>query len=133
MTGANREASVAEEICRAEDALREAEMLAKVDLYDGAASRSYYCVFHAASALLVRLGEQARTHRGVYALLEKRFVIPGHLATEHLDQLARLQEQRSIADYGSSRHIQADQMARILADARAFLGAARALLANLPP
>ena len=133
MTGQNRETSVAEEIRRAENALQEAEMLAKIAMYDGATSRAYYVAFHAASALLVHLGEQARTHRGVYSLLEKRLVIPGHLAAEHLAQLARLQEQRSIADHGASRHIQPEQMDKILADARALLDAARVFLASASP
>lgn len=133
MTGENREASAAEELRRAENALREAEMLAQIAMYDGATSRAYYVAFHAASAILVHLGEQARTHRGVYSLLEKRVVTPGHLAAEHLVQLARLQEQRSIADYGASRHIEAMQMDRILGDARGFLDAARAFLARSSP
>lgn len=133
MTGENREASAAEEIRRAENALHEAEMLAKIGMYDGATSRAYYVAFHAASALLVQLGEEARTHRGVYSLLEKRVVIPGHLAAEHLVQLARLQEQRSVADHGASRHIEAEQIDRILTDARGFLDAARVFLAKSSP
>ena len=95
--------------------------------------RAYHVAFHAASALLVHLGEQARTHRGVYSLLEKRLVIPGHLAAEHLAQLARLQEQRSVADHGASRHVQPEQMDKILADARALLAAARVFLASASP
>jgi uncharacterized protein (UPF0332 family) len=128
MTGPNREANAAAEMRRAEEAMIEAEALAKAGLYNGATSRAYYVAFHSANAILVHLGVQARTHRGIQALLERHAVQPGLLAREHLSGLARLQERRSVADYGVAEDVTAEQMVVILADARTFLDAARVLL-----
>lgn len=131
MTEAN-DGVVQAELRKAEQALLEAEALSQASLYNGAASRAYYVAYHAASALLNRIGVQPRTHRGVYALVGKHLVETGLLGKEHLLQLARLQERRSIADYGIDEDVSAEQLATIVADARSFLQTARALLASLP-
>lgn len=131
MTDPNREANAAAEMQRAEDALRAAEALAKAALYNDATSRAYYVAFHAGNAILVRLGEQARSHRGVESLLERHAVAPGLLAGEQIKRLARLQQQRSTADYNMAERIPAEAMDAILDDARAFLDAARAALASV--
>lgn len=131
MTGANREANAAAEMRRAEDALRAAEALAGAALYNDATSRAYYVAFHAGNAILARLGEQARSHRGVESLLKQHAVAAGLLAPQDLQYLARLQQRRSTADYSASEQIPADAMDAILGDARAFLDAARAALAAL--
>lgn len=70
MTGTHREANAAAEMRRAEQTMLEAEALSTAGLYNGATSRAYYVVFHAANAILVRLGVQARTHRGIQPLLD---------------------------------------------------------------
>jgi uncharacterized protein (UPF0332 family) len=133
MTATNREENARAEMRRAEEALVEAEALLERGLGNGAASRAYYGAFHAASALLARLGEQPRTHRGVHSLLDKRFVEPGLLAREHLVRLSRLEERRSVADYRAGEDVSAEQAASVVAEARVFVAAARALLDTLPP
>lgn len=133
MTGANREANAEAELRRADEALRAAETLAHAALYDDATSRAYYVAFHAGNAILVRLGQQARSHRGVESLLQQHAVSAGLLAPEDLGRLARLQQRRSTADYSVGEHIPADAMAGILDDARTFLAAARRILAAQAP
>jgi uncharacterized protein (UPF0332 family) len=130
MTEMNRRAGADAEIRQADEALREAETLAQAALYSGATSRAYYFAFHAGNAILFHLGQQARTHRGVHALLTKHAVQVGILAPEHLERLARLQTQRSLADYGTGMSLTPAEMDAVLDDARAVLAAARAILAS---
>ena len=132
MTGPNREENALVEIRRAEQTLLAATALVDLGMGNDAANRAYYVAFHAASALLVRLGLQARSHRGVHSLTTKHLVEPGLLAAEQVARLARLEERRSAADYRSEEQIDADQARALVAEARTFLDAARALLGSLP-
>jgi uncharacterized protein (UPF0332 family) len=56
---------------RAEQAVDAARKLASDGYYDFAASRAYYAVFYAASALLLREGLEFRKHSGVIAAIHQ--------------------------------------------------------------
>ena len=133
MTEQSREEGVDAELRRADQTLRAADALLGLGLWNDAVNRAYYAAYHAACAMLVRLGLQARTHRGVHSLVTKHLVEPGHLAPENLTRLARLEERRGIADYRAAEDIEADQAKALVEDARAFLSAARAVASRLPP
>ncbi len=60
MTDENAIENACAELVKAEAALRAARALADLELYDDAASRLYYAVFHLISAALLRLGVQAQ-------------------------------------------------------------------------
>ena len=132
MTGANQEDNARAELRRAEQALVEAEALVGLKMGNGAASRAYCAAFHTAAAVLIRLGQQARTHRGLHSLFETHVVVPGLLAREHLQRLARLEERRGVADYRVDLEIPLDQARGLVDDARALLSAGRALLDTWP-
>lgn len=83
--------------------------------------------------MLVRLGLQARTHRGVHSLVTKHLVEPGYLTIENLTRLARLEERRSVADYRAAEDIEADQAKALVEDARAFLESAHAVVSKPAP
>ncbi len=132
MSPENQRINADAELRRADQALREAEALVAVALYNGAASRAYYAVYHAACAMLGRLGMQPRTHRGVEHLLGTKLVEPGHLDREHLTRFSRLQERRNVADYRAAEDVSVEQVGALLADAHAFVDAARALIVAQP-
>ena len=98
MTGQNQEENARAEVRRAEQTLLAAEALLQLGMWNDAVNRAYYVAFHVACALLVRLGLQARSHRGVHSLVTKHLVEPGLLAAEHAARLARLEERRGAAD-----------------------------------
>lgn len=52
MTGENKRLNAEAELARADECLAEARLLFENGHQHGAASRAYYCVFHAARALL---------------------------------------------------------------------------------
>jgi len=61
------------ELERADAALDEARQLLGSGLLEGAASRLYYAVFHAARASLAVRGLHAKTHSGQITLFERTF------------------------------------------------------------
>ena len=64
-----------------------------------AADRSYYAMLHAASALLVTDGIEARSHRRLLAIFGDRFAKPRRLDPIHHRHLLDAFERRSLADY----------------------------------
>ncbi len=71
MNADNRKENAAREAALGDDALRAAEALLALQLYNDAVSRAYYAAFHHARALLLLDGLEPKTHRGVFALLER--------------------------------------------------------------
>jgi uncharacterized protein (UPF0332 family) len=80
LTEDNRRRNAADELERAERCLVEARTLHAASLPFGAASRSYYAIFHGARALLVSVGIEPRTD----------FVRPGRLPAEMRRLLSRM-------------------------------------------
>jgi uncharacterized protein (UPF0332 family) len=101
MTSDSRRKNVAIEVARGEEAMREADQLMGASLPTGAVSRAYFAAFHFARALLVTLGEEARTHRGVVALLHRDLVREGKLDPNVASLLSQLQRFRQDADYAA--------------------------------
>ncbi len=123
---ADRDEDVKAELRRAEQTLRAAEALLGLGMWNDAVNRAYHAAFHAACAMLARVGREARTHRGIHSLVTKLVVEPGHLSRENLARLTRLEERRSVADYRASEEIEAEQAKALVEDARTFVAAARA-------
>ena len=108
--------------------LTEAETLEEADLPYGAASRAYFAVFHAAQALLFSAGLEARTHRGVVALVGEHFVKPGTLSSEMGRLLSRMQRDREDADYLAGAVFTGDEAREMILDAERLLAEAERLL-----
>jgi uncharacterized protein (UPF0332 family) len=68
---------------RAEQAVDAARKLVSDGYYDFAASRAYYAVFYAASALLLHEGLEFRKHSGVIAAIHQLFIKTGRLEKEY--------------------------------------------------
>jgi uncharacterized protein (UPF0332 family) len=106
MTDDNRIANAAAEVRKAERALAAADALVEVGLLDDAMSRLYYAGFHMASAALLALGIEVKSHAGLSALFAQHLVKAGLVATSASRQLARLFALRQQADY--NRHFEMD-------------------------
>ena len=79
MTEQNRGHAIAEEIRRAGDALRAADLLGDNGLFSDAVSRLYYCVLSHVRALLLTLDVETRSHEAALRLLSLHFVKAGTL------------------------------------------------------
>jgi uncharacterized protein len=128
VTGENRQRNARDELERAGTCLREARALAQASLPYGAASRAYYCVFHAARALLFSAGLEATTHKGMVALLGQHFVRPGALSAAMGRLVSRMQRDREDADYATGAVFTNEEAEQMIADAEAFLDESRRLI-----
>ena len=128
MTEENRQRNASEEIARASTCLQEARALHAAGLPYGAASRAYYAVFHAARALLVSIGLEARTHKGVSSALGEHFVRPGRLPAAMGRLVSRMQRDREDADYMTGAVFTLEESAEMIAEAERFLSEGRPLV-----
>ena len=128
MTPENQRRNAQAEIDRATACLSEARTLQAASLPYGAASRAYYAVFHAARALLFSLGMEVKTHAGVVSLIGEHFVRPGRLSAEQGRLISRMQRDREDADYASGAIFTLEEVARMIADAEAFLSDTRRII-----
>jgi Uncharacterized conserved protein related to C-terminal domain of eukaryotic chaperone, SACSIN len=89
-----------------------------------AADRSYYAMLHAASALLVTEGIEARSHRRLLAAFGERFAKTRRLDPAHHRNLMDAFERRSLADYDPTAEFDHDDITSAVDAAEAFIQAA---------
>lgn len=131
MTDENRQAGAVAELGVAGDALRAAEALLGMGLLRDATSRAYYAAFHAARALLVRRGIQAKSHGGLLRMFSQHVVSAGDVPSRFNGVLTRLMALRGASDYASAFTMTAEDVAVELAGARELVEAAQRLI--VPP
>lgn len=76
----SRTPEIAANLERAELSISAAEELASNGFHDFAASRAYYAVFYASTALLLNESREFSKHSGVLANIHRYFVKTGRLA-----------------------------------------------------
>ncbi len=102
MTQENKRENIKEELARAEDCLRSAELLCAHGQIADAVSRLYYYVYHTVRALLLSKGLEPKTHEGTVRLIGLHFVKPGIVDAQASHILAKLMKYREEADYNPS-------------------------------
>ncbi len=119
MTGENKRQNIADEIERADEAFREAEILVGAGLTNGAVSRAYYVVFHLARAALLTRGIEPKTHSGALKLVNTELTRKGLLPSFN-KLLSGLQRSREVADYDAAVSFTGDEAKEFVADAETF-------------
>jgi uncharacterized protein len=94
VTGDNRRKNIAAEVRRGDESLESAEILLTAGKLADAVSRAYYAAFHYARALLLTLGDEARTHAGVERMLHRDLVREGAFDPDVARLFSRLQKFR---------------------------------------
>ncbi len=105
-------------------ALRGGRVLLDAGLPDDSISRSYYAMFHAASALLMVLGFGSSKHRGILSLFDREVVRPGKVPRELSRWIHDAFEARQEADY-------ADQGGDVLSVAESTLTNAQQFVSQI--
>ncbi|OHB77292.1 MAG: hypothetical protein A2Z25_10570 [Planctomycetes bacterium RBG_16_55_9] len=113
---------------RAEASIQAAKELIESGYYDFVASRAYYAVFYAATALLLSEELEFSKHSGVIASVHQRFVKTGKLDTQYGKDLNWLFELRSVGDYGATVHVSQQDARRAIEVAESFLKAVMLLI-----
>jgi len=103
---------------RSEASLNATRTLIAEDHFDFAASRAYYAVFYAATALLLAQGLEFSRHSGVITAIHRDFVKPGKLNQQFGKDLNWLFELRSVGDYGETRHVPQEDAEKALKAAK---------------
>lgn len=85
-------------------------------------------MLHAASALLVNDGIQARSHGRLLATFGERFAKPGRLDPVHHRALLDAFERRSLADYDPVAEFDLEDIIGAILAAEAFIHAAEAFI-----
>lgn len=130
MTDENRRANIAAELARCDESLRAARVLMDAALLHDAESRLYYAAYHAAVALLLTEGLEARSHSGVANLLGLHFVKTGRLDAGDARLFARLQKYRVEADYSTEFVLTTPALEEDLTACQAFVLRVRGVIAS---
>jgi len=99
VTEGNKRENIREELERAAESLRSADLLSENRLHRDAVSRLYYLLFHTVRALLLSEGLEPKTHEGTLRQLGMHFVKQGILTPGDSHVFSRLMKYREEADY----------------------------------
>lgn len=111
LSAEERQALVKLEMEKAMKTYAEAEALMKGEFWNGVASRLYYAVFHAVSALLVHDKHQVNTHRGVHTMFALHYIRTNALPTQYGKLFNQLQTMREESDYNCIYDVDPDELA----------------------
>ena len=113
---------------KAEEALKVAKSTCKDGYYSTSINRSYYAVFYAAKALLIKKGKDPKTHRGTISEFGLEYAINDNFDKKITKILSRLYDDRQDADYDSSFESTEDIAKIDLKNAKLFVEECRKLL-----
>ena len=112
-------------------ALRSSRTLLDSDDAEGSINRTYYAAYHAATAALLCVGEEARTHKGTHLLFQRRFVKTGQFPKRLGGLATRAQELRERADYKAITRFDTAAAEDLLREIEAFVEEAEALIRRI--
>jgi uncharacterized protein (UPF0332 family) len=114
-------------MAEARERLEAARALLERGLLGAAVSDAYYAILYAARAALSEHDQNAKTHRGTWALFHDEFVASGAFDAGLAREARATQDLREGVDYAAVR-VSRDEAARIVDVAERFVTAVRALL-----
>lgn len=98
----NKRENIREEIVRATEARRAAELLFNNDFIKDAVSKLYYFLLYSIRALLFTKGLEPKSHEGALRLLGLHFVKEGLFISQDSHVFSKLMKFREEADYNPS-------------------------------
>jgi hypothetical protein len=110
LTDDNRRLIVNDEVEKAYDALKDAEVLIEKERWNGAANRFYYALFHVANALLIHDGHQVKSHKGSLRAFSQHYVMTGVVPTEYGVLYSQFETYREGSDYTGFYRVSPDKI-----------------------
>lgn len=101
--------------------LKEAMLLAENQCWSGAASRLYYAVFHAVSALLIHDGHSVKSHKGAAIVFNQHYVKTSRVPFEYGALFSRLEDLREEGDYNCHYKVSSDELQSSLNPAKEMI------------
>ena len=105
----------------AQKMLSEVESHRENGFYNTAVNRMYYACYYAATAKLILMGIEVKSHDGVRLNLGKHVVMAGHLSPEQGRFYSRLFSKRSTGDYDDFINHTLETVDELLPQARQFI------------
>ena len=131
MTGEEaRSAAVAAELALADECVAEARYAFEGGFYRLVRSRSYYAVFHAATALFMSHDLSFRKHSAILAAIDTHLVKTGTLPQDISRRVRDLYQSRLKSDYGDVAPVSREAASRAVEDAVTAVAALKALLGS---
>ncbi len=115
---------------RALETIEEAEYNARGKYFNAAVNRLYYACYYAASALMLKAGLEASTHKGVRNMLGLHYIIPGKLAPQYGAIYSRLFQARRDGDYEDFVYCDEIMYSDFKPQAIEFINAVKSLISN---
>ena len=107
-------------LSKAEDFLRDAEETLKLEMYETAANRSYYSIFHSVRGLLALDEKDFKKHSAVISYFQSTYIKTGLLPVELSDILKSAFSLRTESDYKDFFVIAKEDVICQVSEARTF-------------
>lgn len=114
-------AAIKFQLQKANQLLRDAEILVEHGGLTSVISRLYYACFHATTALLQTKNLVAKTHTGLITVLHKEFVLKKEFDAEQSKFFSSLLKERMDDDYGSSLVTDIEEVTGFLQPAKKYI------------
>ena len=106
---------------KAKNDLSDAQKNFAEEMFETAANRAYYAIFHAARAVLILDGQDYRRHAGVISFFRKDFIKTGILDESLSEILKNAFELRTESDYSDFFIISKSEIEQQIKDAAFFV------------
>ena len=117
----NKRANIREEMDRANEAIRAANLLFANGFIRDAVSKVYYCLLYSIRALLLTEGLEPKSHEGALRLFGLHFVKPGAFEAKESHIFSKLMKLREEADYNPSYTFAPDDFAEFKSEAEGII------------
>lgn len=121
MNDKNKKINCLAEWSKSQEAFKEAELLLTQKFFGGSLSRSYYAAFHAAKAILMIEGLEAKTHQGVSRLFSLHFIKSKKFDSKLSRIFSHAQKDREEADYCSEYVFTKEDAQKRLEEVKLFI------------
>ncbi len=111
---------IAYRVQRAEEALREAGILAENKLWNGAINRIYYVCFYMVDALLIKKKISHKTHGGTKKQFNRLYAQSNELADELMKFYNTIFQDRQESDYGELVRYTQEDVDDLMPQAKSF-------------
>ena len=109
------------ELEKVDKTLNQLQVQLDSELWDLAANRLYYALFHAVSALLISDSHEVGTHRGAVVQFNLHYVKEGIFTKEEGRLYSRLQRLREDGDYNCAIDVEKEEVEEELEPARQLI------------
>jgi len=105
---------------KAQDCVKDAELLLAAGRTSAVVGRCYYAMFHAASAILLDKDIKRHSHQGLISAFGQIFVKPGHIDAKYHKYFIEAFDLRQESDYQPTAEISEKQAGKLLERAKEF-------------